>query len=96
MCQGYEYTLCHLHPTSFFILDDLLQIEDLTTIEINKDIGGPSIEAMLPQFKKVLQTKRLLIWGDLDEDELDLLLEELSYEGLYLHIVTSTVDEAQY
>lgn len=95
MCQDYDYTLCHLHPTSFFILDDLLQIEGLKTIEINKDIGGPSMADMLPAFQKVLREKRLLIWGDLDQEELDLLLTELPYEGLYLHIVAPTVSEAQ-
>lgn len=96
ICWGYDYSLCHIHPTSFFILDDLLQIEALKTIEINKDIGGPSIKDMLPEFKKVLQQKRLVIWGDLDEDELDLILHELPYEGLYLHIVAPTVDDAKH
>ncbi len=96
ICQGYEYSLCHIHPTSFFILDDLLQMEALKTIEINKDIGGPSIKAMLPEFKKVLQKKRLVIWGDLDYDDLDVILQELPYEGLYLHIVAATVAEAKH
>ena len=95
ICQGYDYTLCHLHPTSFFILDDLLQIEELRVIEINKDIGGPSIAEMLPIFQNVLRKKCLLIWGDLDQDELELILAELPYEGLYLHIVAPTVAEAQ-
>lgn len=95
ICQGYEYTLCHIHPTSFFILDDLLAIGDLKTIEINKDIGGPSIKEMLPQFKKVLREKRLVIWGDLDAGDLDVILEELTYAGLYLHIVAPTVAKAQ-
>jgi hypothetical protein len=95
MCQGYDYTLCHLHPTSFFILDDLLQIEGLQTIEINKDIGGPSIAEMLPEFRNVLREKRLVLWGDLDQDELGLLLAELPYEGLYLHIVAPTIAEAR-
>jgi len=96
MCQGYEYTLCHLHPTSFFILDDLLQIEGLKTIQINKDLGGPSIAEMLPEFQKVLRKKRLVIWGDLDQTDLELILVELPYEGLYVHIVAPTVAEAQH
>jgi hypothetical protein len=95
ICQGYDYTLCHLHPTAFFILDDLLQIDALQVIQINKDIGGPSIEEMLPQFTNVLQTKRLVIWGDLDEAELEVILRELPYTGLYLHIVAETVARAR-
>jgi hypothetical protein len=65
------------------------------TIEINKDIGGPSIKDMLPEFKKVLQKKRLVIWGDLDYADLDIILTELPYHGLYLHIVAPTVNAAK-
>ena len=64
------------------------------TIQINKDLGGPSIQEMLPEFKKVLKQRRLVIWGDLDEKDLDTILTELPYHGLYLHIVTPTVDAA--
>ncbi len=95
LCRGYAYTLCHIHPTSFFILDDLLRIEGLKTIEINKDIGGPSIEEMLPEFQKALRQKRLVIWGDLDQHDLDVILAELPYDGLYLHIVAANVAKAQ-
>lgn len=94
ICQAAPYTLCHLHPTAFFILDDLLQIDRLLAIEINKDLGGPPIRAMLPQFKKVLEKKRLVIWGDLDEADLDIILKELPYQGLYLQIVAPTVAAA--
>ena len=94
LCQGYEYTLCHLHPTSFFILDDLLGIEGLKTIQVNKDIGGPSIKEMLPEFQKVLREKRLVIWGDLDENDLDAIFATLPYDGLYLHIVAESVERA--
>jgi hypothetical protein len=95
ICQAAPYTLCHLHPTAFFILDDLLQIDRLMTIQINKDLGGPSIEELLPVFRKVLQQKRLVVWGDLDEPELDIILKELPYQGLYLHIVAPTVEVAK-
>ena len=95
ICQAAPYTLCHLHPISFFTLDDLLQIDRLLAIEINKDIGGPSIKDMLPEFKKVLQKKRLVIWGDLDEVDLEIILKELPYHGLYLHIVAPTVEAAK-
>ena len=65
------------------------------TIQINKDIGGPSLETMLPEFKKVLAKKRLVIWGDLDEVDLEIILKELPYRGLYLHIVAPTVEAAK-
>jgi hypothetical protein len=93
--EGYDYTLFHMHPSSFFILDDLLSIEALKVIQINKDVGGPPIKDMLGVFQKVLDTKRLVIWGDLTQDDLEIILRELPYEGLYLHIVTETPEEAK-
>ncbi len=93
--EGYDYTLFHLHPASFFIVNALLGIERLKAIQINKDVGGPSIRDMLGVFRKVLEKKRLVIWGDLDHDELDIILRELPYEGLYLHIVTGTTEDAK-
>ena len=46
------------------------------------------------RLKKVLQQRRLVIWGDLDEADLDIILKELPYAGLYLHIVAPTVEAA--
>lgn len=94
VCNKYEYSMMHLHPSSFYLLDDLLNIEGLKVIQINKDIGGPSVLEMVPIFKKVLEKKRLCIWGNLDEKDIYEIKSNLPYNGLYLSIVSSTVDEA--
>jgi len=72
-----------------------LQIDNLKLIEINKDIGGPTISEMLPQFKRVLESKRLVIWGALDLTDLELIKKELSAKGLFLNIVTPSIGEAR-
>ena len=96
ICAPYDYTLVHLHPTSFYILDDLLTNERLRVVEINKDVGGPSIKDMLPAFRKVLDRKRnLLIWGDLLEDELKLIFDNLPNEGIFFNIVEPDVPTAE-
>lgn len=95
ICQGYDYTAIHLHPASFFILDDLLAIRELRVIEVNKDVGGPSIGDMIPLFRKILANKNLIIWGDLVEDDLDHILNELPQRGIFLNIVAPTVERAQ-
>ena len=75
VCNGYDYTAVHLHPASFFILDMYMQMEGLKAIQINKDVGGPSVKEMMPSFRKVLASKNLIIYGDLDEEEIDCILE---------------------
>ena len=94
ICLGYEYTAFHLHPVSFFILDDLLSIAELRAIQVNKDIGGPSIAQMIPEFKKIAAVKNLIVWGDLDENDIDCLTSELPNAGLFLTIVSPTLERA--
>ncbi|BCV19952.1 hypothetical protein [Moorella sp. Hama-1] len=93
--QTYPYTMVHLHPASFFILDELLTIDPLKVIQINKDTGGPSIVEMLPVFKKVLTKKRLLIWGALTGEDVEVILKELPCRGLALFILTESGDGAR-
>ena len=94
ICRGYDFTAIHLHPVSFFILDDLLAIDELKAIQVNKDIGGPSIAQMIPQFKKITTAKNLIVWGDLDESDIDCLIHELPKASLFLNIVSPTLERA--
>ncbi len=95
ICRDYDYTAIHLHPSSFFILDELMSIEGLKVIEINKDIEGPSVKEMLPVFRKVLSKKNLMVWGDLDEKDIECIAEQLPPEGIFLNIIAADVSRAQ-
>jgi hypothetical protein len=87
-CGGFEYTMMHLHPSSFHLLDDILSNENLKAVEINKDVGGPSITQMLPQFRNVLDKKRcLIIWGDLTEEDIQVVFDNLPMEGIFFNIL---------
>jgi hypothetical protein len=94
VCEGYAYTAAHLHPASFFIVDSLLQIDALKAIQINKDVGGPSVAEMIPVFRKVLERKNLIVFGDLDEAEIDCLTGKLPPMGLFLNIFAPSVERA--
>ncbi len=94
VCAGYEYTAAHLHPASFFIVDALLRVDGLKAIQINKDVGGPSIAEMIPVFRKVLEQKNLIVFGDLDEADIDCLAAELPRHGTFLNIYAPSVERA--
>jgi hypothetical protein len=65
-------------------------------IEINKDVGGPTVKQMLDQYRKVLEKKRcLLIWGELSEDEVLCVLENLPLDGVYFNILPSDIESAE-
>lgn len=95
MCKRYDGSVIHLHPTSFHCLDDILKVEKLSIIQMNKDDGGPSISDMLAAMKKVQQAgKGLVISAKLDNDEIELLLSELEMRALILDLFASDVNEA--
>lgn len=94
ICNQYDYNLFHLHPSSFSILDKILEIKNLKIVQINKDDGGPNIKDMLPVFKKVLKNKRLCIVGHINEGDIYEIKNNLTYEGLYLQIFSPSVDKA--
>jgi hypothetical protein len=96
MADAFPYAAIHLHSSSLFLLDRILDIESLGCIQINKDVGNAAIAEMMPFFKMVQARRRsLLIRGKLDLDDLTLLRSDLSPDGLYLQIVMETADETR-
>lgn len=95
ICAGKDYTSIHLHPASFFILDELFRIEELKSIEVNKDVGGPTVPEMLPELQKIMEKKNLILWGDFTPKDLDCLKKNLPKRGLFLHVIAPTMEEAE-
>ena len=93
---SFENSFMHLHATSMFILDKILEIEEIRAFEINNDVGGPPVDQMLPCFKKVQAAGRpLLIRGSFDPDELKLLVDSLDPAGLYIYIMATDAEEIE-
>jgi len=93
---AFPYSLIHLHASSLFLLDRILDVEALNCIQINKDTGGTQIEWELPYFRMVQERgRRLLIRGKLTLEDLDLLRKNLSPRGLYLQVVVESPEETR-
>ena len=87
-CSKYKYNMMHLHSSSFHLLDDILCNENLKALEINKDENGLSVEQMLPHFRKILRKKLcLVIWGNLNEKEIQLVCNNMPLEGVFFNMV---------
>ena len=94
ICKDYDYTAIHLHPSSFFIVDELLEMDQLKVIEINKDIGGPTIPETMELFQKIVEKKNIIIWGELDEHDLETIRDQLPSRGVYIHLIAASVERA--
>jgi len=95
ICAGKDFTAIHLHPASFFLLDELLAKDDLKAIEVNKDVGGPTVGEMMPYLWKIQAKKNLILWGDLDEADIRTIRQDLSPDGLFLHIIAASPEAAK-
>jgi hypothetical protein len=94
MAEAFPYSAIHLHSSSLFLLDRILDVDALGCIQINKDVGNAAIAEMMPFLRMVQARNRsLLIRGKLDLDDLALLRGNLSPDGLYLQIVVETAAE---
>ena len=83
----------HLHPTCLYAVDELVKMQDITIIEIERESTPPSVKELLPVLRKAKNHKPLLFCWDcrdvngtikesLFKEEISLLLENLSPKGL--------------
>jgi hypothetical protein len=94
IAKRYSHCFMHLHSTSMFILDLMLEIEELGCFEVNNDIAGPPLEEMLPYFQMIQEANRsLLIRGSFSPEELRFLTDHLYARGLYLFIMVESMEE---
>jgi hypothetical protein len=96
LAEAFPYSAIHLHSSSLFLLDRILDVDALRCIQINKDVGNAAIAEMMPFFQMVQARERsLLIRGKLDVEDLALLRQHLSPNGLYLQIVVEKAEDTR-
>ena len=94
--KGYDYTMVHLHPSSFHHLDDMLKVPQIRCMQINEDVSGPTVQDMIPQFKKCLEAgKTLMILAILDPDDVAYVMDHLPHYGLFFHLAVPDIDYAK-
>jgi hypothetical protein len=96
LAARYPCSFMHLHSTSMFLLEEIVEIEEIGCFEINNDVGGPDLREMVPRFHRVQQSRRpLIIRGSFSPRELRLLLDALDPRGLYLCIMVKDLRETE-
>ena len=95
--EGYDYSLVHLHPASFFTLDNILQVKNLSAVQVNKDVGGPSVREMMPQFRKIIEAGKKVVIGmaKLNQDDIDSVFECLPSHSVALVMLADDEKDAK-
>lgn len=88
ICAAFDYPLIHTHSGVLPIMvDALLALEPLRAIQVSLDYpAGPPLAVLLPHLKQVNACKPLIITGAVTQQELAMLLQTLSSNGLCLQV----------
>ena len=95
--EGYDYTLVHLHPASFFNLDQMVKVDKLKVIQVNKDVGGPTVREMVPQLLKIIESGKSVLIGlaKLNQDDIDAAFDCLPSHSVGLNLMADDLNEAK-
>jgi hypothetical protein len=93
-----EYGVYHLDGPACMknMLDTLLDIEQIRTIQFTPGAGSPPIytEAYLPRYRRILEKGKNL-YLLVQPDEVEMILAALPPEGLYMRTYVGSQDEAE-
>lgn len=85
---AFDYSMVDLHSAGTLRLHPVLAQEpELSAISVTLDrtASAPTVNELLPTFKTILDAKSLIVFGDVNRDELDLLLT-LPPRGLAINV----------
>ncbi len=90
IASSFDYTILHTHSANSKLIDGLLEIQELGAIQVSLDPTGPSLDQMLPLFKRIQAAgKGLLVTHELSAAALAPLLDGLEPRGLALERMQS-------
>jgi hypothetical protein len=96
LAAHFASSFIHLHSTSMFLLDAILEIQEIQCFEINRDALGPPLDRMIPHFQKVQKARKpLLIRGSFNPEELKPLMDSLEPRGLFFNIMVKRMEEIE-
>jgi hypothetical protein len=98
LAQEFSGSFMHLHSTSMFLLDLILEIEELRCLQVNYEVnsGGPDIRGMVPYFQRIQAANRaLIVRGSFTPEELHVLVDRLDPRGLFLYLMVADMHEVE-
>lgn len=96
LAAHFASSFIHLHSTSLFLLEAILEIDEIQCYEVNKDALGPPVSKLLPHLKKIQACRKpLLVRGSFTPEDLRLVMDSLDPRGLFLNIMVKDVAETE-
>jgi len=98
LCQAFDYTTIHFHSAHYIHVDAVTDIKELGALQISLEPPpyGPTLSEWIPILNRVIRKKPLVLNGSLTREQINMLLEELPPQGLYLQALTQQAGESYY
>ena len=87
-------TIMHIHASGMHAIDSLINIDALGALEISLTKQKPHPSELISTFIKVQKHKPLILKGQFDKQDLEVILENLRPEGLSINAFPGTSKEA--
>ena len=96
IAENFSHCFMHTHSTSMFLLEHLLDIEEIKLIQVNYEPYSVPLEQMIPCFQRIQASGRpLLIRGTFEPNEIRLVMDAVEPKGLYLHLMVQDMFEME-
>jgi hypothetical protein len=96
LARHFASSFIHLHSTSLFLLDAILEIDEIQCYEVNNDALGPPVDKLIPHLRDIqAHGKPLLVRGSFTPEELRLVMDSLDARGLFLNIMVREIAETE-
>ncbi|MFO7698075.1 MAG: uroporphyrinogen decarboxylase family protein [Anaerolineae bacterium] len=93
IAAAFDTSVFHLHPARYIPYRPLLD-SPVSVVELHIDRGGPTARELLSVYREILAARPLMVWGDISEADMDVLLHEIGPEGVAIVPVVATVEGA--
>lgn len=94
MAGSFDSSVIHLHPSTYIPVEHLIRAP-LDAVELHIDFGGPRAGELYPYYRRILEHKPLIIWGDLTPEDLDFVARKLDRQALALLPVVDSRRQAE-
>jgi hypothetical protein len=92
-----DFAAFSLGPDRLHLLEPVLKLESVACIDFRIDRGAPPLVDVLPLLERIQERgKCLCIRGPINKEDLDAILDNLSFRGLYLKMENRTPAEARF
>ncbi len=85
--ESVDFSIIHLHSCSLHTVDAILEEQHPDAIQVTYETApnGPSLQALVPVFRKILARKPLIFEGPLTEDDVAFLFDACQHGGFCIN-----------